>query len=58
MNLAETIKLTIEAKVCDTHGIHPIVEIRGQDYELICCCSNFENECIDDIKNVSANHSG
>jgi thiamine monophosphate kinase len=58
MNLAETIKLTIEPKVCDRHGIHPIVEIRGEDYELICCCSNFENECMDDIEKVSANHPG
>jgi hypothetical protein len=58
MNLAETIKLTIEPKVCDTHGIHPIVEIRGEDYELICCCNDFKTECIEDIEKVSADSPG
>ncbi|MDB5022576.1 MAG: hypothetical protein JWP78_331 [Mucilaginibacter sp.] len=54
MSLAETIKLTIEDKVCPAHGIHPIVEISGEDYEVICCCSNFKNECIQDIEKISA----
>ncbi|MDB5022575.1 MAG: hypothetical protein JWP78_330 [Mucilaginibacter sp.] len=57
MHSAETIKSTIEAKTCHKHDIHPLVEVNGDDYEIVCynivcCCSNFENLCRAEIERL------
>ena len=41
MALSETVK----NKVCPVHDIHPIVEIRGNQLKIICCCKAFHEEC-------------
>jgi hypothetical protein len=57
MYLAETIKSTIEAKTCPKHGIHPVVEVNGGNYqivcyEIVCCCRNFKNLCKAEIERL------
>jgi hypothetical protein len=52
MHLAETIKSTIEAKTCHKHGIYPVVEVNGGNFEIVCCCSNFENLCRAEIERL------
>ena len=50
MTLAETIKPAIEAMVCPVHDIHPIVQVFGDEFQVISCCSVFQKECTEEIE--------
>jgi hypothetical protein len=45
MQLADTIKSTIEHKLCPTHDIHPVIDVSENQLQIICCCIDFHKEC-------------
>lgn len=54
MTLAETIKPNIQAMLCSVHGIHPIVDTIGNEFEINCCCNKFHQECTQEVKALLA----
>jgi hypothetical protein len=54
MTLAETIQPAIEAMVCPVHDIHPIVQVMGDEFQVISCCSVFQKECAEEIAEILA----
>jgi hypothetical protein len=46
MHSPELIKEHIKNMLCPVHDIHPIVEHDRNGLEIACCCSEFENSCL------------
>jgi hypothetical protein len=42
---AEDIKSILEKKLCPVHDIYPIVELTGDEIDVVCCCGYFSNFC-------------
>lgn len=49
MKLSEIIKPAIENLSCPVHDIHPIVQLFGEECQVITCCSVFQKECTEEI---------
>lgn len=54
MRLTETMKITIEDYLCPIHDIHPVVEISAGEFQVICCCTAFHEECRKEVESVLA----
>jgi len=52
MQSADTIKATLEERLCPNHDIYAHVEILGSQIQIICCCSTFQEACTAEAKNM------
>jgi hypothetical protein len=52
MDTLETLKTAIENRLCPVHDIHPLVEVTGDDLDIICCCELFYARCLREVGNI------
>jgi hypothetical protein len=52
MDNLESIKSTIEERLCPVHDIHPLVEVTDDRLEITCCCQLFYAKCLQDVGNI------
>lgn len=54
MGLAESIKPKLAAMLCPVHDIHPEIETWGDEFQIICCCASFHQQCQDEAERMLA----
>ena len=47
MEITDQIKAEIEISVCPVHDIRPVVEKSWDGISIICCCSAFHTNCVE-----------
>jgi len=57
MKLADTVKIIIESRICPVHDINPLVEITGNELEIVCCCTEFHDECMQEANGLFMKNS-
>lgn len=40
--------------LCPVHDIHPEIETWGDDFQIICCCTSFHQQCQDEAERMLA----